>query len=101
MMSYILGNEKFHEGVSNYLSVQEPKITTLDQVWNLFPLEIRDTTNNLPSSTTLKHIMDSWTIKKGHPQIEVTRDLQNQIIKIQQVSFSKLEMLSIDSQYCS
>lgn len=86
MMSHFLGKAVFYEQVKNYIVDFRFKVTSLEQLWERFPLG-KDN-GKLPSDDiTFKDIMNSWTSKSGFAHIKITRVSGKKLVRIQQVSY--------------
>jgi aminopeptidase N len=56
-----------------------------DDLWLFLTNEAR-IHNIFDNSTTVKEIMDTWTLQTGFPVVTVTRDYKNKNVKLHQVS---------------
>lgn len=86
MMNFFLGQNTLLEGVKNYIRNFRFKVTNLNNLWTLFPLE-KEKHEILKIDSTLEDIMDSWTSKAGYAHIKLTRVTDSNMMKIEQVSY--------------
>lgn len=84
MMNLFLGEETFRKGVSKYLKKHEYGNAEQDDLWDSLTREAHRN-GALPKNTTVKEIMDTWTLQTGYPVIRVTRDYDAGTASIVQV----------------
>lgn len=73
MMNAFLTEKTFRKGVSNYLKKYKYGNAVQDNLWQeLTHSGHQDQT--LDSSLTVKQIMDTWTLKKGYPVVNIKRN---------------------------
>ncbi|XP_045117781.1 aminopeptidase N-like [Portunus trituberculatus] len=72
MMMYFLKEENFKKGIHNYLVDKQYDNAEQDDLW-LFLTQAVEGMDLLPPETTVKTIMDTWTLQMGFPVIKVER----------------------------
>lgn len=78
MMNSFLGESTFVHGVSNYLKKYSFSNAYQDDLWaELTKAAHQDGT--LESSTTVKDIMDTWTLQKGYPVVTIAKEDNNKV----------------------
>ncbi|XP_037798491.1 aminopeptidase N-like isoform X2 [Penaeus monodon] len=83
MMSHFLGESTFKKGLTNFLGSFKYTNAEQDDLWeHLTAAAHQDGT--LPRNVTVKTIMDTWTLQKGLPVIQVTRSLEGTSATISQ-----------------
>jgi aminopeptidase N len=87
MMRNFMGNETFNRGISTYLKEHSYSTATQKDLWRVLGEQMRDDQIALPSNITLSDIMSTWTDQMGYPYVQVTRDYDQQLIKISQQQF--------------
>lgn len=86
MMNLILGPTLFRKFLAVYLTHYKSANTSLNDVWKTFAVITKRITPNIfPEYVTAQLIMQSWTSRKGHPLLIVTRDYETKEITIEQV----------------
>lgn len=65
---------------------------TQDDLWNALTEEAHRT-GVLEQNTTVKQIMDTWTLQTGFPLITVTRNYDTNYVTVSQVVFSIIDIL--------
>ncbi|CAF0920546.1 unnamed protein product [Brachionus calyciflorus] len=83
MMNAFLTEDTFKKGVSNYLKNYSYDNAEQDNLWQ-YLTEQAYLDQSLDKSLSVKTIMDTWTLKKGYPVVNVIRDYQNKQIKLSQ-----------------
>ncbi|XP_012289033.1 aminopeptidase N [Orussus abietinus] len=88
MLSHILGEEVFQNGVRIYLTKRKYESATTDDLWEAFQ-EASDSSNRtlLQKHLSIKTIMDTWTDQKGYPLITVIRNYTTNTQEITQEPF--------------
>ncbi|KAF2362031.1 Peptidase M1 membrane alanine aminopeptidase N-terminal [Trinorchestia longiramus] len=72
MMDHFLTEETFQRGIRNYLNEHKYSNAHQDDLWwHLTKVGQEDYT--LPSDVTVKEIMDTWTLQKHYPVINLVR----------------------------
>ncbi|XP_047472757.1 aminopeptidase N-like isoform X1 [Penaeus chinensis] len=83
MMSHFLGESAFRKGLTNFLGSFKYTNAEQDDLWeHLTAAAHQDGT--LPRNVTVKTIMDTWTLQKGFPVIQVTRSFEGTSATISQ-----------------
>lgn len=86
MMSLFLGEDVLRQGVSNYLEKNKYGNAEQDDLWAALSA-VAHKTKALDHNTTVKDIMDSWTLQTGYPIINVKRDYDKKSATIVQKRF--------------
>ncbi|XP_066252705.1 aminopeptidase Ey [Euwallacea similis] len=68
MMREFLGDEIFHSGLHKYLKNRMFKNAEQDDLWQTLT-DQASRTEVLPKNTTVKEIMDTWTLQTGFPVV--------------------------------
>jgi len=87
MMRNFMGNETFNRGISKYLSQHLYSTATQKDLWRILDEQMSEDKIKLPLNTSLDNIMSTWTDQMGYPYVEIIRDYDQQIIKINQQQF--------------
>jgi len=85
MMANIIGEKTFKEGLTNYLKSRQYGNAVQDYLWEAFTNQAR--VNNVSLPTSIKDIMDTWTLKMGYPVVTVNRDYGSQTVSLSQERF--------------
>lgn len=96
-MHKFLGEESFRDGVSNYLKKHEYKNAKQDDLWAALT-ETSHKNLALPSSFSVKSIMDTWTLQVGYPIISVERDYETHSAKLSQTRYLSDRVRSRDEK---
>lgn len=88
MMNMFLGEENFRTGVSNYLKKYAYGNAEQDDLWQSLT-EVANKAGMLPPNTTVKMIMDTWTLQTGYPLIIVDRDYDTGTARVARVRMKK------------
>ncbi|KAK7584256.1 hypothetical protein V9T40_005219 [Parthenolecanium corni] len=91
MMSMILGEDVFRDGLINYFQKYQFGSATSDDLYAALN-EVASTRKVLPENLTLKQIMDSWTVQPGYPYVDVKIDYAKK-----SATLSQKRYLSMDS----
>ncbi|KAK7584258.1 hypothetical protein V9T40_005221 [Parthenolecanium corni] len=91
MMSMILGEDVFRDGLVNYFKKYQFSSVTTDDLYAALN-EVASTRKVLPENLTLKQIMDSWTVQPGYPYVDVKIDYAKK-----SATLSQKRYLSVDS----
>lgn len=86
MMNLFLGEDTFRTGVSNYLKKYAYGNAEQDDLWQSLT-EVAHKSGSLPANTTVKMIMDTWTLQTGYPIISVDRDYESGTATISQARY--------------
>ena len=84
MMNLFLGEDTFRTAVSNYLKKYAFGNAEQDDLWQSLT-QAAHQSGSLPSNTTVKMIMDTWTLQTGYPMILVDRDYESGTAMVTQV----------------
>ncbi|KAL7640964.1 UNVERIFIED_CONTAM: hypothetical protein RMT77_008101 [Armadillidium vulgare] len=86
MMSNFLTEDTFRKGLSKYLTEKAFKSAVQDDLWrHLTQQAHKDKT--LDKNLTVKEIMDTWTLQKGFPVLNVVTDDRNGTATLTQERF--------------
>ena len=72
MLTYLIGEDTFVRGVSNYLAANAYDNAMQDDLWEKLT-EAAHEDGSLPPEITVKRIMDTWTTQKGYPVVTVSQ----------------------------
>ncbi|XP_027211538.2 aminopeptidase N [Penaeus vannamei] len=72
MMAHYLTEGTFRKGLNNYLRLFKYRNAVQDDLWNCLTMAAHED-GILPQDVTVKMIMDTWTLQKGYPVIQVIR----------------------------
>lgn len=86
MMSHFLTDTVFRGGLSKYLQRMAYKSATQDDLWRFLTDEAK-TSGLLDSSTSVKAIMDTWTLQAGFPVVKISRHPNTDAVRLEQVRF--------------
>ncbi|XP_053689717.1 aminopeptidase N [Sabethes cyaneus] len=90
MMDHFLTAEVFKKGLTNYLNQKIYQSADQDDLWMFLTEEARSQ-KIFDDLTTVKEIMDTWTLQTGFPLVTVTRDYSNKNIEFTQERFRFIE----------
>ncbi|XP_055523948.1 aminopeptidase N [Wyeomyia smithii] len=90
MMDHFLTAEVFQKGLTNYLNQKIYQNADQDDLWMFLTEEARNQ-KIFDDSTTVKQIMDTWTLQTGFPLVTVTRDYSSKNIEFIQERFRFIE----------
>ncbi|XP_058813856.1 aminopeptidase N [Topomyia yanbarensis] len=96
MMDHFLTAEVFKKGLTNYLNEKKYQSAEQDDLWRYLTEEARNR-EIFDDSTTVKEIMDTWTLQTGFPVVKVTRDYDSNNIEFSQERFIFIEPSSNSS----
>lgn len=85
MLSHFLGEETFRSGLKKYLNAHKYANAKHDDLWEALTTQAY-LDDALDTNTTVKEIMDSWTLKPGFPVIHAHKN--GSTIHVTQVKFS-------------
>ncbi|XP_042891875.1 aminopeptidase N-like [Penaeus japonicus] len=74
MMVHFLSEPTFRKGLNNYLKAFTYKNAVQDDLWQHLTVAAHED-GVLPQDVTVKMIMDTWTLQKGYPVIQVMRSV--------------------------
>ncbi|XP_060526667.1 aminopeptidase N [Cylas formicarius] len=83
MMQHFLGQEVFHKGLNTYLKNRMYGSAEQDDLWYTLTQESQ-ASKSLPDGTTVKQIMDTWTLQTGYPIVTAMRQPDRSVTLIQQ-----------------
>nr|XP_045582294.1 aminopeptidase N-like isoform X1 [Procambarus clarkii] len=86
MMSHFLTERTFRAGITNYLTAFQYSNSDQDELWE-YLTEAALGAQVLPEGTTVKVVMDSWTLKMGYPVIHVARSGDGSVATLTQERF--------------
>ncbi|KAJ6638248.1 Aminopeptidase N [Pseudolycoriella hygida] len=86
MMDHFLTTAVFRAGLTNYLNKLSYGVADQDDLWSFFTEEARKA-QVFDNSTSVKEIMDTWTLQTGFPVVTVSRDYVNPSIIFHQKKF--------------
>lgn len=73
MMNAFLSERTFVKGVSNYLRRYQFANAVQDNLWEELTKAAHED-NTLDPTMTVKQVMDTWTLQKGYPLIQINRN---------------------------
>ncbi|XP_062535538.1 aminopeptidase N [Armigeres subalbatus] len=86
MMDHFLTSEVFRKGLTNYLNEKKYQSADQDDLWTFLTAEAR-VQNVFDDATSVKEIMDTWTLQTGFPVVTVKRDYDSKSIEFTQERF--------------
>ncbi|CAD6993579.1 unnamed protein product [Ceratitis capitata] len=86
MMSHFLTTKVFRRGLSKYLREMSYHAATQDDLWRFLTTEAIEA-GLLGKNTSVKEIMDTWTLQVGFPVLTVTRSPSTHAIRMEQQRF--------------
>uniref|UniRef100_A0A034V8K5 Aminopeptidase N n=2 Tax=Bactrocera dorsalis TaxID=27457 RepID=A0A034V8K5_BACDO len=86
MMSHFLTSKVFRRGLSKYLKEMSYHAAEQDDLWRFLTTEAISA-GLLDHNTTVKEIMDTWTLQVGYPVLTVTRSSNAHSIRMEQQRF--------------
>ncbi|ALC47212.1 CG14516 [Drosophila busckii] len=86
MMSHFLTDAVFRRGLSKYLREMAYKSATQDDLWRFLTDEAK-ASGLLDNSTSVKAIMDTWTLQTGYPVVKVSRHPNSDAVRLEQTRF--------------
>ena len=98
MMNHFLTEQSFKTGLSNYLNKWKYNSTTQNNLWDAL-------TDQAWVDKTLDHhvhvatIMDTWTLQKGYPVIQVDRNYPGKHANFTQTKFQLIENATMAKEY--
>ncbi|XP_036344816.1 aminopeptidase N-like [Rhagoletis pomonella] len=96
MMNHFLTTKVFQRGLSKYLKEMAYNSAEQDDLWRFLTIEAI-AAGLLDRNTTVKKIMDTWTLQIGYPVLTVTRYPNTHAIRMEQQRF--IFSNQSDSQY--
>ncbi|XP_050068381.1 aminopeptidase N [Anopheles maculipalpis] len=87
MMDHFLTTEVFKRGLTNYLNEKKYQSASQDDLWQYLTDEARRG-GVFDELTSVKEIMDTWTLQTGFPVVFVQRDYESDSIEFRQERFS-------------
>jgi aminopeptidase N len=96
MMEHFLTNSVFKKGLSNYLKKYSFKSAEQDDLWEELTQEAHKS-NMLNESSSIKEIMDTWTLQTGFPVVTVKRNYASNEILFEQEKFHVIPKDSKDN----
>ncbi|XP_063609319.1 puromycin-sensitive aminopeptidase-like protein [Penaeus indicus] len=79
MLLHCLGEETFRRGLNNYLKAFKYSNAVQDDLWEYLTVAAHQD-KALAKDLSVKMIMDTWTLQKGFPVIEVMRNAEGAIL---------------------
>ncbi|XP_042891238.1 aminopeptidase N-like [Penaeus japonicus] len=86
MMSHFLGDQLFRDGLSNYLNEINNVSSNHGDLWESLTIAAHQS-SVLPQNITVQMVMDTWTLQKGFPVIQVVRSSNGTSATISQERF--------------
>ncbi|XP_073836599.1 aminopeptidase N-like [Musca autumnalis] len=77
----------FFHGICGYLNKHKYANAEQDDLWQSFTEAFQKSTNELKPPTSIKTIMDSWTLQAGYPLLQVSRNYETGSLEISQKRF--------------
>ncbi|ROT77085.1 putative aminopeptidase N isoform X2 [Penaeus vannamei] len=90
MVSHFLGDKLFSDGFNSYLKDIKNTTAKHDDLWESLTTAAH-ADNVLPEYTTVKMIMDTWTLQKGYPVIKVIRSPEGTSATVTQERFRQVK----------
>ncbi|XP_035901975.1 aminopeptidase N [Anopheles stephensi] len=87
MMDHFLTTDVFKQGLTNYLNDKKYQSASQDDLWEYLTNEARRG-GIFDEHTSVKEIMDTWTLQTGFPVVFVQRDYESDSIEFRQERFS-------------
>ncbi|XP_052891874.1 aminopeptidase N [Anopheles moucheti] len=87
MMDHFLTTEVFKRGLTNYLNDKKYQSASQDDLWEYLTNEARRG-GIFDDHTSVKEIMDTWTLQTGFPVVFVQRDYESDSIEFRQERFA-------------
>ncbi|XP_052869863.1 aminopeptidase N [Anopheles cruzii] len=87
MMDHFLTTDVFKRGLTNYLNYKKYQSANQDDLWEYLTNEARRGAI-FDEHTSVKEIMDTWTLQTGFPVVSVRRDYETDSIVLRQSRFS-------------
>uniref|UniRef100_A0AAG5CSS6 Aminopeptidase N n=1 Tax=Anopheles atroparvus TaxID=41427 RepID=A0AAG5CSS6_ANOAO len=94
MMDHFLTTEVFKRGLTNYLNDKKYQSANQDDLWEYLTNEARRG-GIFDEHTSVKEIMDTWTLQTGFPVVSVLRDYDTDSIVFRQERFSFANALNV------
>ncbi|XP_068157458.1 aminopeptidase N [Drosophila tropicalis] len=86
MMAHFLTDSVFRRGLSKYLRDMAYSSASQDDLWRFLTDEAK-ASGLLDRSTSVKEIMDTWTLQTGYPVVKISRHPNSNAIRLEQVRF--------------
>ncbi|XP_037077487.1 aminopeptidase N-like isoform X2 [Pollicipes pollicipes] len=86
MMDLTLSTDTLRNGLANYLADRKYQAADQDDLWH-FLTEQAHRDGTLPSDTTVKQVMDTWTLQMGFPLVDVRRNYERNSAQLTQNRF--------------
>ncbi|KAM7359628.1 suppressor of ER stress-induced death isoform 1-T6 [Cochliomyia hominivorax] len=86
MMSHFLTSTVFRRGLNRYLKGMAYGSAEQDDLWHSLTLEAK-LEGLLDRDTTVKEIMDTWTLQVGFPVVHVSKHPNTYVIRLEQQRF--------------
>ncbi|GAB0097812.1 Aminopeptidase [Sergentomyia squamirostris] len=86
MMDHFLTTDVFRRGLNVYLKTLMYGSATQDDLWGFLTDTARES-EVFDNETSVKEIMDTWTLQTGFPVVTVTRDYETGVVKLHQQRF--------------
>ncbi|VVC39573.1 Hypothetical protein CINCED_3A003208 [Cinara cedri] len=99
MMNSFLGEETFKQGIRNYIDKHKFSNAEQDDLWSSLTDEAHRV-GSLDKNTTVKEIMDTWTLQTGYPVLKVTRDYSSGMVTLSQERYLAIKPNVTDQKSC-
>ncbi|XP_023293113.2 aminopeptidase N [Lucilia cuprina] len=86
MMSHFLTSNVFRRGLNRYLKDMAYSSAEQDDLWHSLTLEAK-LEGLLDRDTTVKDIMDTWTLQVGFPVVHISKHPNTNVIRLEQQRF--------------
>lgn len=86
MLQHSLSMQVFQKGLNRYLLNRMYKNAEQDDLWSVLTEQSRKN-QILAKNTSIKDIMDTWTLQTGFPLVTLTRNYKNNSLKFAQKQF--------------
>mgnify|MGYP002715722142 CR=1 FL=1 len=87
MMDHFLTTEVFKKGLTKYLNRHKYSNAEQDDLWTALTEQAHEN-SVLDKNTTVKMIMDTWTLQTGYPVVTVKRNYDKKNAQVTQVSIN-------------
>ncbi|XP_057665705.1 aminopeptidase N-like [Diorhabda carinulata] len=88
MLNSTLSYEIFQKGLQEFVKKYAYKAVTQDHLWSLYTTSAQNK-SLIPSTVTVKDLMNSWSMQSGYPYVTITRDYATGIAKINQTKMTE------------
>lgn len=83
MIEAVLGKNTFQKGLQNYMKAHQFGNTKSDDLWDMLDSAASED-GSLSGGVTVKEVMHTWTLQRGHPIINVDTDFGSGLVTLRQ-----------------